>query len=148
MLINALGRCNPSKKCRVFSESPRSFYKIDPFIADYSSQHDTAIAHGLLDKKLSKKIVGEHLLTVKKKLSENFDYKNLFNSVNIPFCFSIPDLGSDLGIKLEDDLLPLLKREFEKKSHNVSRVWNFHKNLKNVPKRSPQQNKGRVFVII
>ena len=116
MLINALGRCNPSKKCRVFSDVPRNFYKIDHFTADYSSQHDAAIAHGLLAKGLSKKTVNEYLLNVKRKLIDNVDYQNLFNSVAIPFCFSIPNLDSDLGSKLEDDWLPLLKREFEKKT--------------------------------
>ena len=116
MLINALGRCIPSKKCRVFSDMPRTFYKIDHFAADYSSQHNAAIAHGLLPKSLSEKTVNEYLLNVKKKLSENSDYRNLFNSVAIPFCFSIPNLDSDFGSKLEDDLLPLLKREFEKRT--------------------------------
>ena len=115
MFFNLLGRCNPSKKCRIFSNVPKTFYKIDPFAPDYSAQHDLAVANGLLDTRLSKKIVYECLLSTKSDIRQNLDYKNLFGAVGIPFCFSIPSLGSDLGTALEHDWLPILKKEFERK---------------------------------
>jgi hypothetical protein len=114
MFFNMLGRSKPTEKCRVFSNVPKNFYKIDPFAAKYSAQHDLAITNGLLDDRLSQKTVDECLISVKREIGKNPDYKNLFKAVAIPFCFSIPNLGADLGTKLENDWLPLLKQEFER----------------------------------
>ena len=81
MFFNVLGRCNPSEKCRVFSNVPKTFYKIEPFAPDYSAQHDLAMANGLLETRLSKKIVDECLRSIKSDIRPNFDYKNLDGAV-------------------------------------------------------------------
>ena len=52
MLVNSLGRLNPSSKCRVFSKTPKTFYKLNDVELDYSMQHTTAVAAGLTDPKL------------------------------------------------------------------------------------------------
>ena len=52
MLVNSLGRLNPSSKCRVFSKKPKTFYKLNDVELDYSMQHKTAVAAGLTDPQL------------------------------------------------------------------------------------------------
>ena len=114
MSFNTLGRFCPSEKCRVFSEVPKNFYKIDKIKPDYLHQHDFAIAAGLVSPELDILDVVDTLNTVNSLIKEKDEYNFLFNAIAIPFCLSIPDAHNDLGTQLEEHWLPLLKNEFEK----------------------------------
>ena len=47
-----LGRNNPSEDCRVFSDVPKEFYKIDPLNIDFGAQHKLAVANGMVSDAL------------------------------------------------------------------------------------------------
>ena len=66
MLFNMLGRTIPSKNCRVFSDTPREFYKLDPIDVDYATQHIMAIANGLLTKDQSLKSIKDSLVDIER----------------------------------------------------------------------------------
>ena len=53
MLFNMLGRINPSKNCRVFSDTPKEFYKLNPVDVDYAAQHSKAAANGIVSNNQS-----------------------------------------------------------------------------------------------
>lgn len=114
MLFNDLGRSNPSINCRTFSSEPKNFYKIDAFDTNYSKQHRLALDNNLLSNKVSVKEAEENLKEIKKLIINGDIYKNLFKATAIPFCISFPDLKKDLGTILENNWLPLLKKEYEK----------------------------------
>ena len=109
-----LGRNNPSKNCRVFSDVPKEFYKIDPLNIDYAAQHELAVANGLVSDSLDLSDVKAELTGVMDAIAGSEDYQNLLNGPAIPFCLSIPDGNDDLGTQLEDYWLPLLKKEYER----------------------------------
>ena len=114
MLFNNLGRNNPSVNCRVFSNEPKNFYKIDDFEIDYSRQHKFALENNIVSENVSLIEAEESLKQVKTLIINNNEYKNLFKGIAIPFCISFPDLKKDLGTILEDYWLPLLKKHYEK----------------------------------
>lgn len=115
MLFNELGRNIPSENCRVFSTIPKNFYKIDTFNINYAKQHKLACSHKLISNQLDISQIESYLLNIKNLLHSNDEYQNLFNGTAIPFCLSTPNLDNDLGTTLEEDWLPLLKKEYEKK---------------------------------
>lgn len=109
-----LGRNNPSEDCRVFSDVPKEFYKIDPLNIDFGAQHKLAVANGMVSDALDASDVEDGLKNIKASIEGSDDYQNLFNGPAIPFCLSIPDGTDDLGSQLEDHWLPLLKKEYER----------------------------------
>lgn len=113
MLFNVLGRNNPSKNCRVFSDTPKEFYKLEPVDVDYATQHRMAIANGLLTKDQSLQEVKDSLVDIESAIKSSDDYQNLFQGLAIPFCFSMPEPNRDLGAQLEEFWLPLLKKNYE-----------------------------------
>ena len=113
MLFNMLGRNNPSKNCRVFSDTPKEFYKSGPVDVDYAAQHSKAVANGIVSDNRSLSEVEDGLLDIGNAIKGSDDYRNLFNGLAIPFCFSMPKSHKDLGTQLEDFWLPLLKKDYE-----------------------------------
>ena len=113
MLFNMLGRNNPSKNCRVFSDTPKEFYKLNPVDVDYAAQHSKAVANGIVSDNRSLSEVEDGLLDIENAIKGSDDYRNLFNGLAIPFCFSMPKSHKDLGTQLEDFWLPLLKKDYE-----------------------------------
>lgn len=109
-----LGRNNPSEDCRVFSDVPKEFYKIDPLNIDYAAQHKLAAESGMVSNSLDASDVETGLGDVEAVIKSSDDYRNLFEGPAIPFCLSIPDGNEDLGTQLEDHWLPLLKKEYER----------------------------------
>lgn len=116
MLLNNLGRVIPSKKCRVFSQNPKTFYKLNNVAIEYRTQHKTAVSAGLTDAKNDISEIEANLEFIKNQIINSQAYKNLFNATAIPFCLSVPNNGPDFGTELEDHWLPLLKTEFEKQN--------------------------------
>ena len=115
MLFNSLGRNLPSLGCRVFSEKPREFYKIDKLEVDYLAQHQAAINYGLVDNDLVASDIAVALNEIESQILGDDDYKNLLAGTAIPFCLSKTNAGDDIGACLEDKWLPMLKETFEKK---------------------------------
>ena len=114
MLFNSLGRNVPSASCRVFSEKPREFYKIDKLDVDYSAQHEAAKNHGLVANDLVAGDIAGGLNEIESQIRGDDDYKNLFAGTAIPFCLSKTNEGDDIGACLEDKWLPMLKDAYEK----------------------------------
>ena len=114
MLVNSLGRLNPSSKCRVFSETPKTFYKLNDVELEYSIQHKIAVAAGLTDPRLNVSDIKNTLKQLNKRIQNSAVYKDLFKATAIPFCLSLPNYGLDIGAELERNWLPLLKSEYEK----------------------------------
>ena len=113
-MFNKLGRSNPSKNCRVFSESPKNFYKLDPLTATYAEQHSAVEQKFDTGDRPSLLAIEDCLLEIKNEIENNYNYENLFEGTAIPFCMSIDNPSEDLGTKLEKFWLPLLKKEFER----------------------------------
>lgn len=113
MLFNMLGRNNPSKNCRVFSDKPKEFYKLDSLDADYVTQHSKAAKNGIMPDNQSLSEIKEALLDIENTIKDSNNYQNLFYGSAIPFCFSMPEPHRDLGTQLEDFWLPLLKKDYE-----------------------------------
>ena len=109
-----MGRNNPSEGCRVFSDKPKDFYKIDPIRVNYTAQHWIATTNGITSEKIGISQIEGSLLNIKKIISGSA-YKNLFEAVAIPFCLTIPNINEDIGTQLEDHWLPILKKEYEKR---------------------------------
>ena len=116
MLINNLGRFNPSTGCRVFSETPKNFYKLNSSRIEYITQHKTAVGAGLTSSKLDVTDIKASLSFIDDCINNSDLYKHLFKATAVPFCFTVPDKRMDLGRELEDRWLPLLKAEFEKQN--------------------------------
>lgn len=113
MLFNRLGRNIPSDSCRVFSDAPKEFYKIDPLVVDYPSQHETAQALGLIPGQLLAEDVENCISNIKRSVMNNKDYANLFLGPAIPFCFGLSSKNDDIGTILQSEWLPLLKQQYE-----------------------------------
>lgn len=114
MLFNEIGRNIPSKKCRVFSDTPKTFYKIEQLSIDYAAQHKLAQENGLVDQALSPVKVETELQQVARNIQFSDNFKNLFNGPAIPFCMLAPNCQEDLGTQLENNWLPMLKKEYER----------------------------------
>ena len=115
MLINNLGRFNPSDRCRVFSKTPKNFYKLNNPKIEYLAQHKTAVGTGLTSAKLDVSDIDASLAFIGNCINDSGHYKHLFRATAVPFCFTVPDKKIDLGKELEGRWLPLLQTEFEKK---------------------------------
>ena len=116
MLLNSLGRFIPSKQCRVFSETPKTFYKLNNVNIEYKRQHKKAVSAGLTDAKHGISEIEATLEFINNQIKNSQVYKNLFKATAIPFCLSVPNNGLDFGTELENHWLPLLKTEFEKQN--------------------------------
>ena len=116
MLLISLGRFIPSKQCRVFSETPKTFYKLNNVNIEYRRQHKKAVSAGLTDAKHGISEIEETLEFINNQIINSQVYKNLFKATAIPFCLSVPNNGLDFGTELENHWLPLLKTEFEKQN--------------------------------
>ena len=116
MLVNSLGRLNPSSKCRVFSKTPKTFYKLNDVELEYAMQHKTAVAAGLTDPRLDVSDIKNTLKLLDERIQNSAVYKDLFKATAIPFCLSLPHNGLDIGAELERNWLPLLKTEYEKQT--------------------------------
>ena len=115
MLINKLGRLNPSKECRVFSKTPKEFYKLNCPEIQYKAQHKTAVTAGLTSPQLNISDIEDALAIIGNCIKNNEVYKDLFRATAVPFCFAVPEKSLDLGAELESHWLPLLQTEFERK---------------------------------
>ena len=113
MLFNSLGRNVPSPSCRVFSNEPKDFYKIDKLNIDYKSQHKTVSNCGLVASDLDVSDIVNKLTEMENQIRADDNYKNLFAGTAIPFCLSFTHAGEDLGSCLEDKWLPMLKEAYE-----------------------------------
>ena len=116
MLVNSLGRLNPSAECRVFSKMPKTFYKLNRVDIEYRTQHKTAVSVGLASAKHNISDIEATLERVNNQITKSAVYRDLFKAATIPFCLSLSNNGTDLGTELENNWLPLLKTEFEKQS--------------------------------
>ena len=116
MLVNSLGRLNPSSKCRVFSKTPKTFYKLNDVKFEYSMQHKVAVSAGLTDPKLNVSDIKNTFELLDERIKNSAVYRNLFKATAIPFCLSLPNRKLDIGAELENNWLPLLKTEFEKQA--------------------------------
>ena len=75
MLVNSLGRLNPSSKCRVFSKTPKTFYKLNDVELEYGMQHKTAVAAGLTDSKLDVSDIKNTLKLLDESIQNSAVYK-------------------------------------------------------------------------
>ena len=114
MLINELGRFNPSRECRTFSSTPNSFYKLNDIEVDYSSQHQLAVSNSFLHGEHEISQIEGALRTIKDCIKDNKNYSNLYQATAIPFCLSLPETMPDVGTQLEENWLPSLKLHYEK----------------------------------
>ena len=128
MLFNNLGRLNPSAECRVFSKTPKTFYKLNCIEIEYRKQHKTAVSAGLASAKHDIADIEANLERVKNQITNSAVYRDLFKAVAIPFCFSLSNNGTDLGTDLENHWLPLLKTEFEKQNSGANFKASFQGN--------------------
>ncbi len=119
MLLNSMGRFNPTNKCRVFSNEPKSFYKISNIEPNYAQQHNKAVASDLTSDLLDKSQVETSLKNIRASIEKSKHYRKLFNAPAIPFCLSVKNANQDLGTQLEKFWLPLLKKEYEKQTDNA-----------------------------
>ena len=115
MLFNSLGRNIPSASCRVFSQDPRDFYKIDKLNLDYKRQHKVANEYGLIPDGVKVGDVITALSEIESQIRNNDNYKNIFLGTPIPFCFNTPIVKHDIGACLEDKWLPMLKMRMKGK---------------------------------
>ena len=116
MLVNSLGRLNPSSKCRVFSKTPKTFYRLNDVDIEYSMQHKVAVSAGLTDPKLNVSDIKNTFKLLDERIKNSAVYRDLFKATAIPFCLSLPNRKLDIGAELEGNWLPLLKTEFEKQA--------------------------------
>ena len=114
MLFNSLGRNIPSASCRVFSQDPKDFYKIDKLNLDYERQHKVANEYGLIPDGVKVGDVITALSEIESQIRNNDNYKNIFLGTPIPFCFNTPIVKHDIGACLEDKWLPMLKDAYER----------------------------------
>jgi hypothetical protein len=112
-LFNELGRSVPSENCRVFSDIPKEFYKTNPINVDYANQHRLALENGLISDDVIVSDIETGLGDIVDMINASSDHKNLFIGPAIPFSFSMPKAGQDLGAQLESFWLPLLKDNYE-----------------------------------
>lgn len=113
LLFNELGRIIPSKNCRVFSDTPKEFYKTNSIDVDYTNQHRLALKNGLISDDVRVSDVLNGLANIVDMIDASADHKNLLMGSAIPFSFSMPKKDQDLGVQLESFWLPLLKRNYE-----------------------------------
>jgi len=113
LLFNELGRSVPSENCRVFSDIPKEFYKTNPINVDYANQHRLALENGLISDDVIVSDIETGLGDIVDMINASSDHKNLFIGPAIPFSFSMPKAGQDLGAQLESFWLPLLKDNYE-----------------------------------
>lgn len=116
MLFNELGRNIPSKNCRVFSDTPKEFYKTNPIYVDYANQHRLALKNGLICENVKISDVENGLIDIVAIIEASDVHKNLLLGPAIPFSFSMPKTDQDLGAQLENFWLPLLKENYEQQS--------------------------------
>lgn len=119
MLLNSLGRLSPSAECRVFSKTPKTFYKLNCIDIEYRTQHKTAVSAGLTSAKHDISDIEATLKCVSNQITNSAVYRDLFKAAAIPVCLSLSNNGTDLGTELENNWLPLLKTEFEKQGNGA-----------------------------
>jgi hypothetical protein len=113
MLFNALGRVVASADCRVFSDVPRDFYQLNDIDIQYSKQHDFFLDKGLISNNVASEAVEERLRHVEEMLRSDENYKNIFDGMAIPFCFTDAHAKVDLGSRLVDFWMPMLRKAYE-----------------------------------
>jgi hypothetical protein len=111
-LFNEIGRRIPRKGLRVFDETPKTYYRLDGSINNYSDILKNSIQFGGVDSSIDVNIFKAACENLRKKFENNITFKNLFNGVAIPFiCKSVKSLD-DLGRDLHNVQLPNLQRAF------------------------------------
>ena len=114
MLFNDFGRIVPSKACRVFSRSGKSFYRLNLTEVTHAMRYSRAIKLGVLSNKVNvSKIKSAHKFLLN-EIESDHELKSILNGTAIPFAITLTNLPDDIGKQLEDYLLPLLKYNFEK----------------------------------
>jgi len=113
MLFNALGRVVASADCRVFSDVPRDFYQLNTIDIQYGRQHELFLDKGLIPNNVPSEAVVERLRGIEEMIRNDKNYENIFDGIAIPFCFTDSNAKDDLGSRLEDFWMPMLKKNYE-----------------------------------
>ena len=115
MLLNSLGRLNPSAGCRVFSKTPKTFYKLNCIDIEYSTQHKTAVVAGLTSAKHDISDIEATLERVNKQITNSAVYRDLFKAASeVSIAFSCRSLTISLV-----RIMPSKKASFLKSPANL-----------------------------
>ena len=114
-LFDDFGRRLPSDGDRLFSDKPSFYYKLNQPNFDYNLILERAKKYNLCSNLLSASDFKSKAETLLNKLKKNDNFVSLTNGVHVPFIYHHSDIKDDLGITLEDKILPALKGAFTEK---------------------------------
>jgi hypothetical protein len=106
------GRCIPSAEMRVFAKDPSNYYKINLKKINYEKSLTNLRSNGLINGELKLNTFVETLESIIDEIENNKKYKNLLNGVKFPFAILNKCNNEDIGLNLENFLLPKLKNSF------------------------------------
>ena len=109
------GRCVPSKNMRTFGEKPSYYYTIKQPEIDYSLILERGKRHNDVPDHVSLESFQEKAELLLDVIEDDPNYANLLKGVHVPFLYKRSVEGIDLGMDLEDVLLPHLQESFAQK---------------------------------
>lgn len=113
--FNSDGRRSILADYRVFSETPKHYYRLKQSIPDYSKILNNSIRFGGVDAQVASAQFESACENLKIEISGNQDFANLFNGIHVPFICKRVESVSDLGKDLEAIELPGLQKSFNEK---------------------------------
>jgi len=114
MYFDKQGRCIPSAEMRVFAKEPSNYYKIKQKKIDYEKSLTNLESNGLINSELKLNTFVETLELIIYEIKNNKKYENILNGVKFPFAILNNHNNEDIGLNLENFLLPRLKNSFTK----------------------------------
>ena len=107
-----LGRRVPETGMRVFNQTPSEYYRLyQPYLV-YTEILGRLKKQGMAPVDFSDKRFESHANSLLHIIKVSRDFRNLLNGVQIPFVFSDTHKLADLGLHLEDHLLPSVQKSF------------------------------------
>jgi hypothetical protein len=110
--FNDYGRCIPMQGMRVFSTEPNNYYRLTQPEISYENILNRCIEFGMAPDSVKTADFKEKADYLLDGLKSDDKYRNLLKSIRIPFVFQNMTGKIDLGINLEEVLLPNLQKSF------------------------------------
>jgi hypothetical protein len=107
-----LGRRIPESGLRVFNQIPSEYYRLNQPTLAYSEILGRLKKQDLAPAEVSEKTFESTAQNLLGHIESNDDFRNLLNGVHVPFVYADKHKLSDLGIHLEDHLLPSVQKSF------------------------------------
>lgn len=113
--FSANGRRVPEEGMRVFADKPSFYYTLPQPEIDYKQIYDRSRKFGILTRDIGAGAFQEKANSIIGNLRADVRYSNLLNGVHVPFIIDMFSSGEDLGVNLEDELLPCVQKSFNDK---------------------------------